>query len=444
MIVAKFGGTSVNTKERVLTLCQIVENQLNRQPVVVVSALRGVTDLLLSLPALPKYKVKKALKQLIKVHTNLAQDLWEDRQIKKAFKQYTISKVAEIEKLLRKKKFNKAMMDKLVYYGEIMSSYMIAQAFVQKGIKAEQAVAIDLIVTDNSFGSAEFLVGLTKRNTKKVLVPIIKRGIVPVITGFIGSTVNGQTTTLGRGGSDYSAAILGFCLEAEEIQIWTDVDGIMTTDPRMVSNAKSVEMVSYEEASELARLGAKVLHPKTILPAIEKNIPVKILNTQNPTHKGTTILKEVKKANHITSIACKKGVKLINIHSPKMFRMYGFLHKVFKVFDDLQISVDFISTSEVNVSLTIDGKYDTTQLVKQLKKLADVEIKVGRATVSVVGTPKTGSSVICGSVYTFFESKKIDIEMISVGASKINETVVVKEEKAEEIVKILHKNYFGV
>ena len=301
-----------------------------------------------------------------------------------------------------------------------------------------------MIITDDNFGSADFLLQPTKINIKKILTPLIKKNIVPVITGFIGSTKNNQVTTLGRGGSDYTASIIGFCLGASEIQIWTDVDGIMTADPKIVKKARSVELVSYEEASELAVLGAKVLHPKTILPAVTKNIPVRILNTFNPSHKGTTIMQEARKHNYIASIACRKGVKVIDIHDPKMFLMHGFLYKIFKIFDELKISVDFISTSEVSISVTIDGHFNTIKLVERLKDWADVGVKNDRATVSVVGRPSGSAPMICGKIYTLFENKKIDIEMISLGASKINETVVVRQENADNVVKILHKTYFGV
>lgn len=444
MIVAKFGGTSVSTNERVLTLCNIVGKELKRKPIVVVSALSRVTDLLLSLPALPKNQSGEKIQEIRNLHKNLVESLWIDKKLQNKVSKFIDSQLSEVTQLTGDKKFNKQSLDKLASYGEIMSSYIVTEALMNKGIQARQVMATKLIITDDNFGSADFLLQSTKRNIKRILTPLIEKGIVPVITGFIGSTKGGQVTTLGRGGSDYTASIIGFCLGASEIQIWTDVDGIMTADPKIVKKARSVELVSYEEAAELAVLGAKVLHPKTILPAVTKNIPVRILNTFNPSHKGTTIMQEVRKLNYISSIACRKGIKVINIHAPKMFLMHGFLYKIFKIFNELEISVDFISTSEVNISLTIDGHYNTMKLVEKLKDWADVSVRHDRATVSVVGRPSGNAPMVCGRIYTFFENKKINIEMISLGASKINETVVVRQEDANNVVKILHKTFFGV
>lgn len=445
MIVAKFGGTSVSTKESVLTLCNIVQSELKRKPAVVVSALSGVTDLLASLQNLPNGAAGKTIRQIRSLHKNLTESFFIDKKVKAEIFRFIDNQLENVAKLLVEQDLNREALDRVLSYGEIMSSFIITKALQKRGIRSKQIIATNLIITNDDFGSAEALYGPTKRNIKKAINPLIKAGVVPVLTGFIGSTKKGTVTTLGRGGSDYTASIVGFCTNAEEIQIWTDVDGIMTADPKIVKKARSVDVVPYGEASELAFLGAKVLHPKTILPAVMKNIPVKILNTHNPTHKGTTILKtDVQKKNYITSIACKKGIKLIDIEAVKMFRMHGFLHKIFKIFDELAISVDFVSTSEISVSVTIEGKYDTTKLVDQLKKIADVEVKNNRATVSVVGKTPGNMPVIRGSVYSLIENKKIDIEMISAGASKVNETLVVKEEDAEAVVKIFHKTFFEI
>lgn len=444
MIVAKFGGTSVSSKESVLTLCNIVGNEINRRPVIVVSALSGVTDLLLSLSVLPKSKIGKKIRQIRNLHNHLIKSLWNSKDLQEEVLQFIDTQLEKIAQLVVEGNSSGESLDKLVSFGEIMSSFIIARVLENEGIKAAQVIATDLIITSNNFGAAEFILGPTKKRVKQILTPLIKANIVPVVTGFIGSTKTGQVTTLGRGGSDYTASIIGFCLKVSEIQIWTDVDGIMTADPKIVKDAGTIDLISYEEASELAILGAKVLHPKSIFPAIEKNIPVRILNTHNPVFKGTTILKEVSKQKYITSIACKKNVKVVHIHTSKMFGTYGFLHKVFNVFDKLKISVDFVSTSEVSISVTINGKYSTVKLIEELEKIAKAEVRSNRATVSVVGRPPGIMPAIQGKVYTILENKKIEVEMISAGASKVNETVVVKEEDADEVVKILHQTFFGV
>lgn len=437
-VVMKFGGTSVSTSERVQTIMRIVRKEKSKNPIVVVSALCGVTDRLLALGNGSRNVIPQRMQQLRNVHMVLVEKLWNEEKQKQKVMSYIDDKLSKITHLLQKKTRNNEFLDQLISYGEIISSYIITQKLSTDGIQAEQVIATDIIVTDTNFGSAEFLAIPSQAKIKKVLKQILSRGIVPVITGFIGATLDGKTTTLGRGGSDYTASIIGFCLKAAEIQIWTDVDGIMTADPKIVKNAQTVEYISYAEASELAMLGAKVLHPKTILPAVEEKIPVRIRNTFNPAHKGTTILKDVSKSNSITSIACKKGIKIINIRAPKMFLMHGFLYKVFKIFNDLAISVDFVSTSEVSISLTINGNYNITKLVADLKKISDVEVKNNSATVSVVGRPTGIAPVIYGKLYTLLERKNINVEMISADALKINETIVIKEKDANDVVRMFH------
>lgn len=444
IIVAKFGGTSVSTKESVETISSIVHREsADSFIVVVVSALSGVTDMLLLLQNQEKTSIKPILQKIRDKHARLIYALWKDSSMQKKLLACIDKNLKEVEKDTKRKRKGKALSDRIASYGEIMSSYLISSALISRGISSVAVKATECIITNEHFGRADFLVEETKKKVKKVLVPLIKKGVTPVVTGFIGRTAAGKTTTLGRGGSDYTAAILGLCLNASEVQIWTDVNGIMTADPKVVKTARTVAFVSYEEACELAVLGAKVLHPKAILPAIEKNIPIKILNTHNPANKGTTIMKDIQKSHHITAVVCKRGIKIINIHDPKMLFMYGFLYRIFRLFAEEKISVDFISTSEINISLTIDGNYDTKNLIEALKKIADVEVRTNRATVSVIGKPLGTVPVIPGKMYTFLESKNIDIEMISYGPSKINGTIVVKEEDADKVVRILHEGLLG-
>jgi aspartate kinase len=245
---------------------------------------------------------------------------------------------------------------------------------------------------------------------------------------------------LGRGGSDYTASIIGSAVDAELIEIWTDVNGIMTADPRIVKGARSIDTVSYEEASELAFLGAKVLHPNTIIPAISKNIPVKILNTFNPSHTGTTVLRNSNNKK-VVSIACKKGIEIVDIHTPSMFMMHGFLKKVFTVFDSLGISIDLVSTSEADLSVTLDVSHDVERLAKELRKFAEVDIKKGRAKISIVGSGMAYRRSLLGKIFSSLNG--IDIEMISSSASEINQSIVVREENADIAVRKLHKTFFG-
>lgn len=438
MIVAKFGGTSVSSKTRVSTLCKIVENELVRQPVVVVSALSGVTDLLLSLSTLQGKKLEQKIREIRNIHKDLIVSLWDDKEIQNNTLLFINSKLNEVLQLIIKAEPGREFLDKLVSFGEVMSSYIIARALESKGIKAVQVIATDLIVTNNNFGSAEFLVEPTKRKTAKILIPLAKSGIIPVVTGFIGATRSGQTTTLGRGGSDYTASIIGYCLEAEEIQIWTDVDGIFTADPRVVKNAKSLPTVSFKEASELAAFGARVLHPRTIRPAISAGIPVKVLNTFNPKNHGTLIVEKSRTKGKVKAVSFKRKIILVNIYSTEMLLQKGFLAKIFKVFANNNILVDLVSVSEVSVSVSVDDKRNLDTAVKELSEFSNVSIVEDMGMVSLIGEDITSSTKTFRKVFEILDKEKILARMISLSAANINISIVIASEKVEKVVKILH------
>lgn len=277
-VVAKFGGTSVATREAILTIVEIVRRS-SRRPVLVVSAVSGVTDALL----------KRKIELVREIHQRLINNLFLNREIRAEVISYVDQKLRKAEAIVHKKDLTPADMDELVSFGEIISSYIISQALRVSGILSEQVIASRLIITNDNFMQADFLPVETRHRVSNILMPIIKTGIVPVVTGFIGSTLDGRTTTLGRGGSDYSAAIIGYFLGAYEIQIWTDVDGVYTADPRIVKNARLLPMISYEQAFHLAQSGAKVLHPKTMAPALKGNIPIRVLNTFNTSNMGTLV-----------------------------------------------------------------------------------------------------------------------------------------------------------
>jgi len=438
MIVAKFGGTSVSTKERILTIAKIVRNEINRKPVVVVSALSGVTDLLLSISTTPYSKTEAIIQQVNVLHQNLIKKLFTDASKRGSMFDYIDNQLNEVGRIAKTEKFNKSSVDKLVSYGEILSSYIIANAINSIGIKAAQVVATDLIVTDDNFGSAEFLTVPTRKNVKKILIPMIKKRIVPVVTGFIGKSQSGKTTTLGRGGSDYSASIIGFCLGAEEIQIWTDVDGIFSADPRLVENARHLAAVSYREASELATFGAKVLHPRTIRPAVKNGIPVRILNSFNIKSLGTLIMDKPEYSNPITAISSKKKITLVNIYSTEMLLQKGFLARVFQLFANKNISIDLVSVSEVSVSLTLDNDENLEEVLTELSKFASVTTTKNLGIVSLVGEGIVTSSSIIKLVFDILDKEKILVKMVSLGATNINVSLVIPQAQVEHAVKILH------
>jgi aspartate kinase len=437
MIVMKFGGTSVGNAERIRDVVKIVKSKIDSKPVVVVSALGGVTDNIIDTANLAsngdKYDIK--LNGILQRHYDTIAELGLRPEI---ISSETDQLARNINNITTRKELTPRDLDKIVSFGERMSARIIAGYLSKMGIPAKAHDSYDIgLITDGNFGDASML----PESYPKIKRSLSNSKSVPVITGFIAKDKNGRITTLGRGGSDYTASIIGAAIGATEIQIWTDVNGIMTADPKIVKNAKSVAIVSYDEASELAFLGAKVLHPKTILPAIENSIPVRILNTFNPTHRGTLVLKDIRVKNRVVSIACKKKIQVINLTTPKMFQMHGFLRQVFETFDKHGVSVDMVSTSEVNVSITMDGKQKTDRLVEDLKGLADVQIMPNRAKVSIVGKHMVYIPGILSKLFSSLDG--IYIEMISSSTSEVNDGFVVEEKYADEAVRRLHKSFFG-
>ena len=435
MIVLKFGGTSVSTKERIDTICSIVQREQESQPIVVVSAIRGVTDLLLSLRSLSVLKQKEALRELVRMHQDLAISCFGS--VPQELQEYIDQCNGNIKRLLGRKKTTGALQDEIVSYGEMLSSFLISYAVQQSGVSSQQVVATELIATDGAFTNAEFLPGLTTKQSRKVLLPLLRKGIVPVVTGFIGRTRDGKTTTLGRGGSDYSAAILGFAIGASEIQIWTDVDGIYTSDPRSVPTAMRLQKVTYREASELAAFGAKVLHPRTILPAITAGIPVRVLNTLNPESEGTRIIATGEEHHRVSAIASQKKVTLVNLYSTEMLHGRGFLVRIFTVFAKHAISVDLVSVSEVSVSVTLENTEDLKSAVAELSLFTAVTTReVG--IVSLIGEGIVGVPHIMRNIFSVLDSAKIQVYMISLGASDINISLAIPTKEVATAVRLLH------
>lgn len=447
MIVVKFGGTSVSTAERLITIRDIVrEREKNGLPaqagvVVVVSALAKVTDTLLSLYREPK-TAPEGIAKIRELHHNLVAAVWGEAP--NTVMAYVDARLAEVAKLAKKDSKTKESMDKVAAYGEIMSSYLVAEALKKDGVSAEQVVATELIVTNRAFGAAEFLPEKTRQKSRTRLLPLLAKGVVPVVTGFIGASEKGETTTLGRGGSDYTAAILGLSLEASAIEIWTDVPGIMTTDPRIVPQAKTVPELAFEEACELAYFGAKVLHPKTILPAIEKDIPVKVLNTLDPRNPGTTIVSNFAerklKSTSVEAFSFKKKVTIIHVRSPEFFDSNGLMARIFRIFEKHTTSVDVIATSVVSVSLTTDDTSHLEGLVADLGELGEVTVEHGKAVVCAVGGSVNAAGV-AGRMYTTLGDAGIPVEMISQAAGGFSMTFVVSEQDVEKAIRVLHDAY---
>ena len=439
MIVMKFGGTSVGSAERIGTVLSIVKKHEAQHPVVVISALSGVTDMLLKL-AKDAITVNVSIEEIMKRHYEVMSELGLPKDILN--REFT-----DLRKILNGifllKEVSPRTLDNIASFGEIMSSKLIAAAGQKIVLNAVAHTSCDVgMITNDDFTKAEILPKAYELLANS-LIKMEESNEIPIITGFIGKTESGDITTLGRGGSDYSAAIIGAAVNAKEIQIWTDVDGVMTADPRIVKNARNVPIISFDEASELAYFGAKVLHPKTIIPAMNKKIPVRVLNTQNPAHPGTLILSEVKNGNvGVKAIASKKGVTVINIASTRMFLAYGFLSEVFRIFKEQQVAVDMIATSEVSISLTVDKDANIENILKQIHAFAEIYATFGTAIISVVGSGLRNHPGIAGKIFGVLGENNINTYMISQGASEINISFVVKESDADKAVQVLHDALF--
>jgi aspartate kinase len=435
----KFGGSSVGDADRIKNVSDIVKSRLDQKPVVVCSAVKGVTDKLIDTAekAAKGEDVSKELEEIKKRHHDILKDLeldetLVDSQLDEFFK--------VVDKIFVMKNMNPELLDEVQSFGERCSIRLVAAYLNKIGIKAEAKDAYDVgMITNPDYGKAEPLPDAEE----KIKEEIEKVDGVPVVTGFIGKDSSGHITTLGRGGSDYTAGIIGAALGAT-VEIWTDVNGIMSTDPRVVPEAKTIPNISFNEASELAYFGARVLHPKTIWPAVKKNVPVKVLNSFEPDNKGTTIVKESTKTKEIIkAIAAKKNINLITLTSNRMLLAHGFLARVFSVFEDYNRSVDMVATSEVSVSLTVDNDKHLDDIKSDLEGVADVNIVKGKSIISIVGDGMSNVPGISGRTFSALGKAKINIEMISQGASEINISFIVDDKDADNAVKVLHKEYFG-
>ncbi len=435
-VVMKFGGTSVADAAAFENVARIVSAERAASPIVVVSAMSGVTDALLA--ATPD-----SVGPIFSRHLTTAGQLLQGVESER-FAEFVKRAETDVRELLRAKDASnhKSIQDAVVSFGEILSSTLTAAVLSQRGVEARQVDARRCIITDEEHTCATPLLDETFARTENELRPLVKNGVVPVLGGFIGATLQGVTTTLGRGGSDYTAALLGAALHVDEIQIWTDVTGVLTADPRVVSNAQTIDRLSYSEAAELAYFGAKVLHPKTIQPAIENSIPVRICNSRMPEERGTLVGPQSETSPRtIKAIAHKTGVTIVQITSARMLGAFGFLRALFEVFERHRTVVDVVTTSEVSVSLSLDEANALPAIVEELQQLGTVGIEKGRAIVCVVGEGLRGTPGIAGRVFGTISD--INVSLISQGASSVNFTFVIGEERVKEAVVRLHDEFFG-
>jgi aspartate kinase len=447
----KFGGTSVEDSAAILRTASIVAGRLRKQlnPIVVVSAMSKVTDTLLAAAAAAgRNQRQEALKLsdgLRTRHLKTASELVTDPDRLTSLQLNIHHDFDSLDDLLRGisavGELTPRTEDNVVSFGERLSSVIVAAAFLEQSIASAHVDARTVILTDSHYGKAAPNERAIEAALTSQVLPLVDLGRVPVMGGFIGSC-DGITTTLGRGGSDYTAALIGGALHAGAIEIWTDVNGIMTTDPRIVPEALRVKTISFEEAAELAYFGAKVLHPATILPAVQKNIPVYVLNSRNAGNEGTKITAMPPPcASPFKSIAVKKQLTIIDIVASRMLLAHGFLAQVFNIFDKHGCAIDMVATSEISVSVTVDSRVALPAISADLSKLADVKYEGNKALICLVGEDIRGISGISGQVFSSISH--INVRMISQGASEINMSFMVNEEDVEEAVRSLHKKFFA-
>lgn len=451
MIVMKFGGTSVENDAAIKRVAEIVRSRVEEQPIVVVSALAGVTDSLLAMSrdaasgslseALP------SLRKLRRRHLAVLSALLEAGPSEAALREQIRTLFKSLQDLLRGiaalGELSPRTSDNVLSTGELLSSRIVTAALEARGIPSALVDSRCCIVTDETHGRALPWFDQTGDRLHSLVEPLLHANRVPVMGGFIGATTSGAPTTLGRGGSDFSAAIVGAALDAQRIEIWTDVEGMMTTDPRICPQAQRINVIGFDEASELAYFGAKVLHPATLVPAVAKRIPVYVLNSRQPASKGTCIRARAPRSRTtFRAIAAKTGMEVINVKSARVLRAHGLLRGLFEIFERHSCAPDLVSTSEASISVALDSSCDVNGLVPDLQKLGEVEVENGKAIICLVGKGIRGRVGIAASVFDAVAAAKVNVHMISQGASEINISFVVEETDVRSAVQALHQRFF--
>jgi aspartate kinase len=463
MLVMKFGGTSVKDPDAIQRLARIVgrarDAEIDRAgpsrevdgrdagPVVVVSALSKVTDSLLDLATRAVKGDVNALAQgiakLRQRHIDTASGVVRDPKRRQGLVEALNVDLAELSTLAHAldvvRDISPRLQDAIVAIGELASSRIVAAALEEAGLPSAWVDARTVLVTADDVPATP-LMDETRARCDARLRPLLRSGRIPVLGGFIGATAGGVTTTLGRGGSDYSASIFGVAAGAAEIQIWTDVDGMLTADPRVLPAPRVVPRLSFNEASELAYFGAKVLHPSTITPAVAEEIPVRILNSQRPDVPGTLITRHgAADSSLLAAIACKREVTVIDIVSTRMLMAHGFLRRLFEVFERHRTAVDVVTTSEVSVSVTIDDCDRLDEIVRDLSTFADVSIADDMALVCAVGERLRVDPLLSAKVVGALEG--IPLRMVSQAGSRRNITFVLPQSHLVEAMTRLHERF---
>lgn len=448
MIVCKFGGTSVADAPAIRRVAEIITSKRELQPIVVVSALGGATNQLLDIAHKAASGELLAALQIIETlrdrHLRETAALLDDSstgveladEIGASFDE--LAHLAEAFGTLGY--LTPRSLDTVAALGEILSSQIVAAALVQAGLPAVHVDARDVMITNDYFTKAEPDLAAIERESRQRLVTAVQAGRIPVMGGFVGSAPGRVTTTLGRGGSDYTASLIGAAIDAKAIEIWTDVDGMLTADPRVIPGAQLIEHISFDEAAELAAFGARVLHPSTITPAVQRGIPVYVFNSRNPGGKGTMIAFDAPRMA-VRAIAGKRNATLIKLRTSRMLFAPGFLRRVFEVFENHRTSVDVVTTSEVSVSVTLDDTHNLGAILQDLAKFGDVAVERRAGVVAIVGAGiSDGSRAIADAVGAL---GPIPVHMASLSATGINVTLVIDDDQVVPAMQRLHATFFG-
>lgn len=439
MLVMKFGGSSLADGRQIQKACEIVKSRRDRNPVVVCSAHKGVTDMLINAARAAAAGEPDASK-ITERQRGVLRELGADEWMLDPY-------LREIEDLLRGislvREVSPRVLDHMQSFGERMSCRAVAFHFTRAGLKAEAYDAFELgFITDDRFGQARPLKGY-EAGMKAAFASKVPAGVIPVVTGFIGKTERGEITTVGRNGSDYSATVIAAGVDAVECEIWTDTDGVMTADPNLVKEARNIPTMSFAEASELALYGGRVLHPSTLLPAVKKNIPVRVLNTNHPEHPGTVITERGGVETPVTSIAHKTGQAVLTIESAVMLGQPGFLARVFDVLGRLKVDVDMISTSEVTVSITCAPVANLAEVKEALEQHGRVTVAEKKSLLCIVGKDLKAQAGLGAKIFGALSQEQINVEMISHGAKAINLSLLVDDQDVRRAVPALHRALFG-
>lgn len=450
MIVMKFGGTSVGGVEPIRRVVSIVKNKREERPIVVVSAMSKITDLLYRIASSARdgevVAMEELLKDLKERHLKVAEELLSGdienlRSARVRIHALCDSLAGFCHAVYALGELSPRSQATIVSYGELLSSTIVGRAMNSAGLKTYWVDARQMIITDDNRLEGKPDMDEIQRRVPQVINQAMNEAEAVITQGFIAAMPNGEATILGRGGSDYSASLIGMAIDAKTVEIWTDVDGILTTDPRIVPDARKLEQVSFEEAAEMAHFGAKVLHPMTIEPAVKKNIPIRVLNSHAPEVTGTQVLQDQLIEPGIKSISCKENILVMNIFSMKMIDAAGFLGKVFAVFGKHGVSVDLITTSEANISVTIDGKQNIKPVVNDLSEFCNVHVWEDKAQLSIVGKQLSATDGLIDKAFSNLEG--VHVYMISQDAADISLSIVVDRDRVRDAVRTMHKNLFN-